>query len=210
VIVALDPSGTQPTLAQAAFTTAISMRAAAPIAEALYVMLSIRFADNSKSMKRHDWFSWRWIYGLMLHLLVLSTPASSASCEGSPDSQSDTYYFPIVVAESNSIVNPLETVSSEERGHKYGSAWARRTLSVKLSRDTLRRFFNKQLVAQGWESSTKLIRRSTNGFAEIDYYCKGETEAELAFERVLPSSPNATSMKLSIYWSSGDDGACLR
>jgi hypothetical protein len=146
----------------------------------------------------------------ILNLLAFTILFSLTSCNDSSNSKSDAYYFPIVVAESDSIMNPHGAIGSETRGHKYGSAWIRRTLSAKLSRDEVHGFFEKQLLAQGWESSTTLDRQSTNGFVEIDYYCKGDTETELAFERTLPSSPEATSVELAIYWSSGDDGACAR
>jgi hypothetical protein len=130
-------------------------------------------------------------------------------CDDSSNTTSEAYYFPIVVSESELIANPAGSTGSEDRGQKYGSAWARRTVSTKENHNELRSFYEGQLQKNGWKRSSLLSSRSTSGFDEIDYYCKNNLEAELAFERSVPDSLTSTSLKMSIYWSSGNDKACF-
>lgn len=162
------------------------------------------FLNSYSCTTREDRPNRSWIFVVCVLLCALSL----AGCDDSSDSRSEAYYFPRVVSESKLIINPAGSNGSEDLGQKYGSAWARRTVSTKENKNELRLFYEQQLQNNGWRRLPALSGRSNGGFDEIDYYCKNNLEAEIAFERSVPEPSMLTSLKMSIYWSSGNDKDC--
>jgi hypothetical protein len=128
-------------------------------------------------------------------------------CDDSSVGRGDEYYFPIVVSEAKAIPNPVGSSVSEEQGHKYGSAWVRRSMSNQSGRGAMRAFYEGQLLKNGWlPQPDKSL--STTEFVKIDYFCKNALEAEVAFERGMVGLDSETSAKISINWSSANGDRC--